>query len=163
MKDFDNIKERYQEMETKYLDLKLSFDKTSPKAHYQTLNTQRGKDEDSLRRESLVEPLGDSKILNIQYHNSTFNNKYSTDSQLKYKIICDKLMMVSSKYCKGKGKVENLPTTIEAVFKKNKLIYEHLRYLSNIIGMDCRQYSIEAIGEEIARIKNEHAKIVSVY
>ena len=64
-------------------------------------------------------------------------------------------MDITNKYCKGKGKWSNLPITIEGLFKKNKLLYDHLKYLSSWAGMDCRYNSIEDIGQEILKLK-EH-------
>ena len=71
-----------------------------------------------------------------------------------------KLMEIWNKHIKGEGKIQNLPRTIDGLFKKNKITYEHLKFLTQRIGMDWRKYAIEDIASYITKIKSDNKKMV---
>mmetsp|Transcript_30242 Transcript_30242/g.26803 ORF Transcript_30242/g.26803 Transcript_30242/m.26803 type:complete len:82 (+) Transcript_30242:1255-1500(+) len=68
-------------------------------------------------------------------------------------------MIVCSKYIGKEGKIESLPKTIEQLFKKNKRTYEEFKYLSNKIGMDCRQYPIKDIANYVELLKKDNNRM----
>lgn len=124
--------------------------------------------ENTFDRRSLIGTLSPSDVLNIECSgtmNTNPKNKMHTqhpsENDAKYKKIINKIMTICSKYCKGKGKCEKLPSTIESLFQKNKLVYDDLRYICDCIGMDCRYNKIDAIGTFITQIKVEHSQMVS--
>lgn len=78
------------------------------------------------------------------------------------KRICQKLMSICSKHIAGKGKLENLPSTIDGLFKKHKMTYEHLKILTSTIGLDCRKYDISHIAEYVTNMKAQNTRMVSL-
>lgn len=110
------------------------------------------------------QPFKQSDIVNIKcepnaMYNTTQDFAKPDKAQQLVKIL-DKIMKVCSKYWKGKGKYENLPSTIESVYKKNKLLFNDLNFLCNKLGTNIQFQTIEQIGEMVTKLKSDNARMV---
>ncbi|CAI2360689.1 unnamed protein product [Moneuplotes crassus] len=76
-----------------------------------------------------------------------------------YKNILHEILKICGMYMKGEGSIEKLPVTIDMLFQKNKKTYDHLKFITCTLEMDCRKHSVDEIAGYIVKLKNEHEKM----